>query len=110
VEKLMQHFSKLIRFYDAQVTKTASSAQKEDSKDPQSEAEGENIVTYTGFGFSGWKSGLQRLFLTTKGTIAFSNLPMLTGSGIWCFCDPWIRGGKSPHPGRTSWIIFPRDW
>ncbi len=70
----MQHFSKLIRFYDVQVTKTATSAQKEDSKDPQTEAEGENIVTYTGFGFSGWKSGLQRLFLTTKGTIAFSSL------------------------------------
>ncbi len=56
------------------MTKTASSAQKEDSKDPQTEAEAENIVTYTGFGFSGWKSGLQRLFLTTKGTIAFSSL------------------------------------
>jgi len=70
----MPHCSKLIRFYDVQVTKTASSAQKEDSKDPQTEAEAENIVTYTGFGFSGWKSGLQRLFLTTKGTFAFSCL------------------------------------
>jgi hypothetical protein len=51
------------------VTKAATSAQKEDSKDPQTDAEGENIVTYTGFGFSGWKSGLQRLLLTTKGTM-----------------------------------------
>jgi predicted porin len=30
-----------------------------------------NVITYTGFGFSGWKSGLQRLFLTTKGKAWF---------------------------------------
>jgi hypothetical protein len=43
---------------------------KEEKDTPADKEETEdNVVTYTGFGFSGWKSGLQKLFLTSKGTI-----------------------------------------
>lgn len=42
-----------------------SDRQKEEvkEKDEEKDEEEDNVITYNGFGFSGWKSGLQRLFL-----------------------------------------------